>query len=95
MNGDGFGASRRVDYECQSIVENEKIGCWLIRHTAILKWADTLRTEYGIKIVTPRRQKKGDTLKSGDAYSTAVSLRRQPADSNKCRPVKNHKMNSD
>ena len=45
------------------------------------EWADTLRTEHGIKIVTPRRQKKGDTLKSGDAYSTAVSLRRKPIES--------------
>lgn len=56
---------------------------WLLADKAYCdsEWADTLRTEHGIKIVTPRRQKKGDTLKSGDAYSTAVSLRRQPIES--------------
>lgn len=56
---------------------------WLLADKAYCdsEWADTLRTEHGIKIVTPRRQKKGDTLKSGDAYSTAVSLRRKPIES--------------
>ena len=56
---------------------------WLFADKAYCdsEWADTLRTEHGIHVITPRKQKKGDTLKSGDAYSTAVSSRRQPIES--------------
>ena len=56
---------------------------WLLADKAYCdsEWADLLKTQYGIKVITPRKQKKGDTLKSGDAYSTAVSSRRQPIES--------------
>ncbi len=42
------------------------------------EWAQLLHTEYDIRICTPRKKKKGDTLYSGDAFSTFVSIRRQP-----------------
>ena len=56
---------------------------WLLADKAYCdaEWTEMLRKLYGIKIITPRKQKKGDTLKSGDAYSTAVSARRQPIES--------------
>lgn len=44
-------------------------------------WAETLEREHGIKIITPRKKMKGDTLLSGDAYSTSVSSMRQPIES--------------
>ena len=56
---------------------------WLLADKAYCdaEWAEMLMKIYGIKVITPRKQKKGDTLKSGDAYSTAVSARRQPIES--------------
>ncbi len=56
---------------------------WLLADKAYCdaEWADFLKKQYGIKVITPRKQKKGDTLKSGDAHSTAVSSRRQPIES--------------
>ncbi len=42
------------------------------------EWAQLLHTEYDIQISTPRKKRRGDTLLSGDAFSTFVSMRRQP-----------------
>lgn len=39
--------------------------------------AEDLAREHGLRIVTPRKRLPGDTLLSGDAYSTAVSTHRQ------------------
>lgn len=44
-------------------------------------WAETLTHEHQLKVVTPRKKVKGDTIISGDAYSTAVSSMRQPIES--------------
>ncbi len=43
-----------------------------------VEWAQLLHTEYDIQICTPRKKQKGDTLRSGDAFSTFVSMRHQP-----------------
>lgn len=45
------------------------------------EWAKTLEQEHGLKIITPRKRAKGDTLPFGDAYSTSVSTLRQPIES--------------
>jgi len=45
------------------------------------EWAQLLHTEYGIQISTPRKKRRGDTLRSGHALSTFVSMRRQPIES--------------
>lgn len=42
------------------------------------KWAASLKQEYSVHLVTPRKKKIYDTIKSGDAFSTFVSGRRQP-----------------
>lgn len=44
-------------------------------------WADTLKTEFGLNIVLPRKKAPSDTLVSGDALSASVSARRQPIES--------------
>lgn len=44
-------------------------------------WAEMLAHEYGLKLVTPRKRHRGDTLRSSDSYSTAVSSRRQSIES--------------
>lgn len=44
-------------------------------------WEATLQSENNLKITTPRKKAKGDTLVSGDAYSTSVSMLRQPIES--------------
>ena len=44
-------------------------------------WETVLQNENNLKIVTPRKKAKGDTLVSGDAYSTSVSMLRQPIES--------------
>ena len=41
-------------------------------------WADMLRKEYSIRVLTPRKKRKSDTILSGDAFSTFVSSVRQP-----------------
>jgi len=42
------------------------------------EWAQLLHTEYDIQICTPHKKRRGDILRSGDAFSTFVSMRRQP-----------------
>lgn len=44
-------------------------------------WEAILHHENNLKVVTPRKKAKGDTLVSGDAYSTSVSMLRQPIES--------------
>ena len=41
------------------------------------EWEITLSEEYHVKILTPRKKRKGDTLQGGDAVSTFVSGLRQ------------------
>ncbi len=43
-------------------------------------WRDTLQQEH-IQILTPRKKRKGDSIVSGDAFSTFVSIIRQPIES--------------
>lgn len=45
------------------------------------EWEIILNREYHVNILTPRKKKKDDTIKSGDAYSTFVSGLRQPIES--------------
>lgn len=44
-------------------------------------WAEALDLEHHLKVITPRKKAKGDTLRSGDAYSSSVSAMRQPIES--------------
>ena len=41
-------------------------------------WADSLVKNHALKLLTPRKKHKGDTLISGDTFSTFVSSVRQP-----------------
>lgn len=41
-------------------------------------WADLLKKDHKICILTPRKKRKEDTIHSGDAFSTFVSSIRQP-----------------
>jgi len=41
-------------------------------------WADLLKNCHAINLITPRKKHKGDTLLSGDTFSTFVSFVRQP-----------------
>lgn len=41
-------------------------------------WADLLKNGHAIELITPRKKHKGDTLVSGDTFSTFVSFVRQP-----------------
>ena len=42
------------------------------------EWADMLRDESAIFVLTPRKKRKSDTIRSGDAFSTFISSVRQP-----------------
>ena len=41
-------------------------------------WAESLMENHALKLLTPRKKHKGDTLISGDTFSTFVSSIRQP-----------------
>ena len=41
-------------------------------------WAESLKENHALELLTPRKKPKGDTLISGDAFSTFVSSIRQP-----------------
>ncbi len=41
-------------------------------------WAETLKNDHAIELLTPRKKSKNDILISGDAFSTFVSSARQP-----------------
>jgi len=41
-------------------------------------WEDLLLNSHAIELITPRKKPKGDTLVSGDTFSTFVSFARQP-----------------
>ena len=41
-------------------------------------WAELLRQEHSVQILTPRKKRKEDTIRSGDTFSTYVSSVRQP-----------------
>ena len=41
-------------------------------------WAESLMENHALKLLTPRKKHKGDTLISGDSFSTFVSSIRQP-----------------
>ncbi len=45
---------------------------------ADVAWADLLKNSHTIELITPRKKHKGDTLVSGDTFSTFVSSVRQP-----------------
>ena len=41
-------------------------------------WAESLKENHALELLTPRKKHKGDTLISGDTFSTFVSSIRQP-----------------
>ena len=41
-------------------------------------WAESLKVNHALELLTPRKKHKGDTLISGDTFSTFVSSIRQP-----------------
>ena len=41
-------------------------------------WAESLKKNHALELLTPRKKHKGDTLISGDTFSTFVSSIRQP-----------------
>ena len=41
-------------------------------------WAQSLKQNYALELLTPRKKQKGDLLVSGDTFSTFVSSVRQP-----------------
>lgn len=41
-------------------------------------WAESLEKDHAVTLLTPRKRAKGDTLISGDTFSTFVSSIRQP-----------------
>ena len=41
-------------------------------------WAESLKKHHALELLTPRKKHKGDTLISGDTFSTFVSSIRQP-----------------
>lgn len=41
-------------------------------------WAQSLKENHALELITPRKKQKGDTLVSGDTFSTFVSSLRQP-----------------
>ena len=41
-------------------------------------WAEALKKDYALELLTPRKKRKGDVLVSGDTFSTFVSSIRQP-----------------
>ena len=41
-------------------------------------WAASLKKNYALELLTPRKKRKGDALVSGDTFSTFVSSIRQP-----------------
>ena len=41
-------------------------------------WAESLKNDHALELLTPRKRCKGDTLISGDTFSTFVSSIRQP-----------------
>ena len=42
------------------------------------EWAQSLKLNHALELLTPRKKQKGDILISGDAFSTFVSSVRQP-----------------
>lgn len=42
------------------------------------EWAQTLKQDHAVRLLTPREKQKGDSLISSDTFSTFVSLLRQP-----------------
>ena len=43
-------------------------------------WAEALKKDHALELLTPRNKRKGDVLISGDTFSTFVSSIRQPSD---------------
>jgi len=41
-------------------------------------WAQSLRQNHALELLTPQKKQKGDVLASGDTFSTFVSSLRQP-----------------
>lgn len=41
-------------------------------------WAETLKKNHTLQLLTPRKKRKGDVMISGDTFSTFVSSLRQP-----------------
>lgn len=45
------------------------------------QWSETLKAQYNIRLLTPRKKLKGELLTSSDAFSSFVSGMRQPIES--------------
>ena len=43
-------------------------------------WAQSLKQNHALELLTPRKKQKGDILVSGDTFSTFVSSLRQPVE---------------
>ena len=43
-------------------------------------WAQSLKQNHALELLTPRKRQKGDVLLSGDTFSTFVSSVRQPVE---------------
>lgn len=71
-------AAKQMTSECRFLLPG-----WLYCDKAYLDedWKETLVRDYSVKMATPRKKQRGDTLVSGDAFSTFVSTVRQPIES--------------
>ena len=71
-------AAKQIMFDCHPISHGT-----LFADKAYLDadWADSLKREFDLDILLPRKKAKLDVLKSGDTFSTAVSSRRQPIES--------------
>lgn len=71
-------AAKQIVFDCAPI-SNGKL--YADKAYIDADWADTLKKEYGIEIITPRKRKVYDTLNPSDAYSTYICGVRQPIES--------------
>lgn len=71
-------AARQVDFDCAPVV-NGKL--YADRAYIDADWKAWMKEERNIDLITPRKKKKYDTLRSEDAASTFVSSVRQPIES--------------
>ena len=68
-------AAKQITYDCRPVQDGP---LYADRAYIDADWAETLKLESNVTLVTPRKKKKYDTLLSGDTVSTFISGIRQP-----------------
>ena len=71
-------AAKQIDLDCAPVTHGK---LFADRAYADTSWTAALQNDRAIELLTPRKKKPNDFLRSGDCFNSSVASRRQPIES--------------